>query len=108
MPVPVDQHDVHLDCKKHCQTSHAQVVTFNASWYDWLCILLNFWPVWQIEPSRRFERFGRISYDASNQRSAIKEEIVQGETREFYEDILLHREVSVERLIYTVIATQEA
>ncbi|XP_065184344.1 mammalian ependymin-related protein 1-like [Sycon ciliatum] len=47
--------------------------------------------LFEVNPSRRFERFARIAYDASNERVAIREEVIEGETREFYEEIFIHR-----------------
>ena len=47
-----------------------------------------------MNPSRRFERYARLSYDATNERIRIIEEEQIGTEREYYDELFLHREVS--------------
>jgi hypothetical protein len=46
----------------------------------------------EIDPSKKFERRGNLSYDATNQRIRMIDEVEVGSQRSFYDDILLYNE----------------
>ena len=51
----------------------------------------------QVDPSKKFEAFGNITYDELNQRIATVEEIdVQG-TKEVYKILMFYKTVSVQQ-----------
>lgn len=58
------------------------------------CVSPDLWEarLLEIDPSKTFERRGKFSYDAVNNRTSIFEEIDIGTQREFYHDIALFKE----------------
>ena len=48
----------------------------------------------QSDPSKKFLRRGKLSYDETNKRLRIVEEVEFGSTRDYYDVLLLHNVVS--------------
>ena len=52
--------------------------------------------VFEVVPSRRFERIGKFSYDQHNERFRIVEELDFGNETERYDELFLHQEVCLD------------
>ncbi|XP_065177896.1 mammalian ependymin-related protein 1-like [Sycon ciliatum] len=75
------------------------------------CEAPNVWEgrVFEVVPSRRFERFGKISYDKLGERFRIIEELNGGNTTVRYDELYLHKEKIRYRFnLNTRVCTKEA
>ena len=51
----------------------------------------------QVDPSKKFEAFGNITYDELDQRIATVEEIDVQETKDVYKILMFYKTVSVQQ-----------
>ena len=50
----------------------------------------------QVSPFNRFEVSGRIYYDQNEERIAIKEEVISGDEKDYYQDFAFYKQVSLQ------------
>ena len=48
----------------------------------------------QVDKTKKFEQFGKLSYDETNMRVRVIEEVEIGSTKDYYDTLFLHNVVS--------------
>ena len=57
---------------------------------------LNVMPlIFQNDRSKQFSEFGKVSYDETNQRVRIIEQVIEGTEKEYFDTLYLHNIVSL-------------
>jgi len=51
--------------------------------------------IFQNDRSKQFSEFGKVSYDETNQRVRIIEQVIEGTEKEYFDTLYLHNIVSL-------------